>query len=229
MGLISRVSSRTYRDAMNRIFGKKDKTPAPTLGDAVERLDGRVSSLDKKIEMLDKELLKYKQQVQKMRPGPGKNMVKQKAMRILKQKKAYEQQRDSVQQQSFNMDQTSYAIQSMKDTQQTLVAMKAGAKEMKKEFKKMDIGKVEDIQDELEDMMEEANEIQEVLGRSYGVPEIDEDDLEAELDALGDEMLLDDDTSYLDTNPTMPEIPSTTPGNTNSNTEVDEFGLPITN
>ena len=60
------------------------------------------------------------------------------------------------------MDQTNYAIQSMKDTQQTLAAMKAGAKEMKKEFKKMDIGKVEDIQDELEDMMEEANEIQAV-------------------------------------------------------------------
>lgn len=28
-------------------------------------------------------------------------------------------------------------------------------------------------------MMEDANEIQEVLGRSYGTPEIDEDDLEA--------------------------------------------------
>ena len=67
------------------------------------------------------------------------------------------------------------------------------------------------------------------MGRSYGVPEIDEDDLEAELDALGDEMLLDDDQSYLDTDPTMPEIPSTTPGNANGNTEVDEFGLPITN
>merc|ERR1711944_372164 len=132
------------------------------------------------------------------------------------------------------MDQTNYAIQSMKDTQQTLSAMKAGAKEMKKEFKKMDIGKVEDIQDELEDMMEEANEIQEVLGRSYGVPEIDEDDLEAELDALGDEMLLDDDTTYLDSADTtnMPAIPTTTPGTTDANkpiAETDEFGLPTIN
>merc|ERR1712228_198064 len=104
---------------------------------------------------------------------------------------------------------------------------------MKKEFKKMDIGKVEDIQDELEDMMEEANEIQEVLGRSYGMPEIDEDDLEAELDALGDEMLMDDDTTYLDSADTtnMPAIPTTTPGQDANNpiAETDEFGLPTIN
>lgn len=37
----------------------------------------------------------------------------------------------------------------------------------------------QNIQDELEDMMEDANEIQEALSRSYGTPEIDDDDLEA--------------------------------------------------
>jgi len=36
-----------------------------------------------------------------------------------------------------------------------------------------------DLQDQLEDMMEEANEVQDALSRSYGTPEIDEDDLEA--------------------------------------------------
>lgn len=35
------------------------------------------------------------------------------------------------------------------------------------------------VQDDLEDMMEDANEIQESLSRSYGTPEIDEDDLAA--------------------------------------------------
>lgn len=37
----------------------------------------------------------------------------------------------------------------------------------------------QDLQDQLEDMMEDANEVQEALSRSYGVPDIDEDDLEA--------------------------------------------------
>lgn len=38
---------------------------------------------------------------------------------------------------------------------------------------------IQDLQDQLEDMMEDAGEIQEALGRNYGTPEIDEDDLEA--------------------------------------------------
>ena len=58
----------------------------------------------------------------------------------------------------------------------------------------------QDLQDDLADMLEDANEVQEVLGRSYGMPEIDEDALEAELDALGDDIALDDDTSYLGKN-----------------------------
>ena len=38
---------------------------------------------------------------------------------------------------------------------------------------------IQDLQDQLEDMMEDANEIQEAMSRSYGTPDIDEDDLEA--------------------------------------------------
>jgi len=37
----------------------------------------------------------------------------------------------------------------------------------------------QDLQDQLEDMMEDANDIQEAMSRSYGTPDIDEDDLEA--------------------------------------------------
>lgn len=36
------------------------------------------------------------------------------------------------------------------------------------------------MQDEMEDLMEQANEVQEALGRTYGLPDsIDEADLEA--------------------------------------------------
>ena len=79
---------------------------------------------------------------------------------------------------------------------------------MKKEFKNINIDQIEDMQDELGDMMEEANEIQESLGRSYGMPEVDEDDLEAELDALGEDFALDEDTSYLDDAISAPSVPS---------------------
>lgn len=69
----------------------------------------------------------------------------------------------------------------------------------------------QDIQDDMADMLEQADEVQDALGRPYGVPDIDEDELNAELDALGDEIALDDDTSYLDEINT-PSAPSREPG-----------------
>lgn len=64
-------------------------------------------------------------------------------------------------------------------------------------------------------------------GRQYGMPDIDDADLEAELDALGDELLFDDDMSYLDE---AAEAPTNAPGTSAkedpSSTQLDEFGLP---
>uniref|UniRef100_A0A8C3J5S3 Charged multivesicular body protein 5 n=2 Tax=Neoaves TaxID=3078114 RepID=A0A8C3J5S3_9CHAR len=200
---------------MNRFFGKaKPKAPPPSLTDCIGTVDSRAESIDKKIARLDAELVKYKDQMKKMREGPAKNTVKQKALRVLKQKRMYEQQRDNLSQQSFNMEQANYTIQALKDTKTTVDAMKLGVKEMKKAYKQVKIDQIEDIQDQLEDMMEEANEVQEALSRSYGTPEIDEDDLEAELDALGDELLADEDNSYLDEAASAPAIPEVIPTDT---------------
>ena len=126
------------------------------------------------------------------------------------------------------MEQANYTIQSLKDTETTVDAMKLGVKEMKKAYKQVKIDQIEDLQDQLEDMMEDANEIQEALSRSYGTPEIDEDDLEAELDALGDELLADKDSSYLDEAAAAPAIPEGVPTDTKDKDGVlvGEFGLP---
>merc|ERR1711942_238974 len=216
---------------MNRLFGRgKPKGPGPNLGDCIANVDSRADSIEKKVGALDKELVKYKDQMKKMREGPGKNAVKQKALRVLKQKKMYEGQLENLRTQSFNMEQTNYTTQMLKDTKTTVDAMKVGVKEMKKEFKNINIDQVEDLQDELSDMMEDANEIQEVMGRQYGMPDLDEDELEAELDALGDDLLLDDDTSFLDDAVTAPSIPISEPGGESSKVQdgvlLDEFGLP---
>ena len=70
-------------------------------------------------------------------------MVKQKALRVLKQKKLYEGQLEGLQNQSFNMEQANLGPQQLEDTKTTVDAMKLGVKEMKKEYKKVDIGKIE--------------------------------------------------------------------------------------
>jgi len=164
-----------------------------------------------------------------MREGPSKNMVKQKALRVLKQKRMYENQKGQLDQQAFNMDQSNYALQGMKDNQVTVAAMKEGLKSMQKEYKKMDIGKIEDLQDQMEDMLDMNNEIQEAMSRQYDTPDIDEADLEAELAALGDELDLGEtDSSYLDEALAAPGVPTTKPQSNRvaEGLEVDEFGLP---
>lgn len=128
------------------------------------------------------------------------------------------------------MEQANYATQTLKDTHATITAMKDGVTQMKKEFKKINIDQIEDVNDELADMLEQADEVQDALGRQYGVPEIDDDELAAELDALGDEIALDNDTSYLDDVTKLPAAPDKEPGADSMKNKdgipVDEYGLP---
>lgn len=202
---------------------------------AIPKVDARADGIDEKVRKLETELKKYKDQMSKMREGPAKNSVKQKALRVLKQKRQYETQLENLRNQSFNMEQANYTVSTLKDTQATVAAMKDSANVMKKEFKKINIDQIDDLQDEMADFMDQANEIQEALGQTYNTPEIDEDELQAELDALGDEIALDDDTSYLDDVVKAPAAPDAIPGadsvlapgtKNKDGILVDEFGLP---
>merc|ERR1719392_475812 len=119
-----------------------------------------------------------------MKPGPAKQQVQKRAMAILKQKKMYEQHKNNTMNQQFNLDQISFAQETLKETQQTVTAMKDANKQLKKEFKNINISQVEDMQDDMADLLEQAEEVQEAMGRSYNTDDIDEADLEAELAAL---------------------------------------------
>jgi charged multivesicular body protein 5 len=125
-----------------------------------------------------------------MRDGPGKNAIKQKAIKVLQQRKMYEGQKDQLQQQSWNMEQAGMMQDNLKNTMATVDAMKTTQKELRKQYGKVDIDKIEKMQDEMADLMDMGNDIQESISRSYDVPEdVDEAELDAELEALGEEDL----------------------------------------
>ncbi|KAJ1719312.1 Vacuolar protein-sorting-associated protein 60 [Coemansia erecta] len=195
---------------MNRIFGmSKAKAPKPTMEDAIASTDKRVTDVETKIKKLEGELTRYRDQLGKMRDGPGKNTVKQRALRVLQQKKMYESQRDQLMQQSFNMESTVFATENIRNTMSSVQAMQDANKAMKKQYKNVDIDQIYDIQDEMAELLEQANEVQELMGRNYSLPDdIDELDLEAELDALGDDLDFQEEVpSYLnDTMPAMPDL-----------------------
>jgi len=214
---------------MNRILGSsKPKAPPPSMSDAISNVDARGETMEKKVGKLDAELVKLRDQMKTMREGPSKNMLKQKALRVLKQKRQYEGQMDALRNQAFNMEQSNFAIQSMKDNQVTVAAMQSGLKSFRQEQKKIDIDKIEALQDDMAEMLDINNEIQDAFSRQYDTPDIDEAELEAELDLLGSE--LGEDTSYLDEALKTPTVPSREPGAKGDAKDagvlVDEFGLP---
>ncbi|KAI0042255.1 vacuolar protein sorting-associated protein 60 [Auriscalpium vulgare] len=171
---------------MNRIFGSSSsKKPKPSLTDAIASTDARAGTIEVKIKKLDGELGRYKEQMSKLRNGPGKDAIQQRALRVLKQKRMYEAQLAQLNQQAFNIESAALATENLRNTMATVDAMKQANKELRKQYGKIDVDKIESMHFEMEDLLEQANEIQETLGRSYAVPdEVDEADLEAELDAL---------------------------------------------
>eukprot|EP01018_Ginkgo_biloba_P017951 Gb_17303 [translate_table: standard] len=91
--------------------------------------------------------------------------------------------------QTFNLEQVSFAADGIRDAQQMMAAMKLANKELKGTLKTVKIDDIEKMQDEMMDLMSTGSEIQESLGRSYIVPDdIDEDELMGELDALEADM-----------------------------------------
>lgn len=109
-------------------------------------------------------------------------------------------------------------MDSLRTTADTVKTMESTAQHMRQAMKDIDVDKVEvgrwrgvpkrpapwrgadplslwrsqDLHDQLSDLMFDAEEVQEVMGRSYGVPEaVDEDDLMAELGGLEDEVALE--------------------------------------
>eukprot|EP00244_Chara_vulgaris_P002920 TRINITY_DN15181_c0_g1_i1.p1 TRINITY_DN15181_c0_g1~~TRINITY_DN15181_c0_g1_i1.p1 ORF type:complete len:237 (+),score=54.31 TRINITY_DN15181_c0_g1_i1:300-1010(+) len=227
---------------MRRVFGvKKDKPPPVTVDDATENINKRGDVLTEKIKKLDAELLGFKKQLASAKSPQAKMAIQNRAMRVLKMKKMYEGQRDSLYDQAFNLEQVAFATQGMKDSLQTMEAMKSANKELQGQYKHMKIEDVERMQDDMVDLLDYSNEVQEALGRSYSVPDdIDEDELLGELEALEADMDAEIESSavpsYLAPEPEveLPAAPTGVPAGPSGSSSialqqpqaVDEHGLP---
>ncbi|KAI3629027.1 hypothetical protein CBS9595_000099 [Malassezia furfur] len=173
---------------MYRLLGLSQNKPKPDLQQAIASTDARAEATQVKISRLDAELGRYRDQMKRMRDGPGKSAVQQRAMRVLKQKRMYEAQIEQLTQQSYNMEQSMMTTENLRNTMATVDAMQQANKQLRKTYGNLDIDKIERIQDDMEDLLEQSNALQETMSRSYGVPDdIDETELEAELEALEEE------------------------------------------
>jgi charged multivesicular body protein 5 len=216
---------------MRRLFGSEKKVVGPSLDETSQRLGDRANVMDKKIEQIDLELGKIRTQLKQTKSKPVQDRLKQRAIQLLRQRKTYEKQRNNMYGQQFNLEQAVFTTNTIKDSVDTVNAMKSAAKTMKMQMK--DIGSIDrvyDVMDDMADLMADSNELQDIMSRSYDTPDfMDDDELLGELDALEDDMLTDTSASYLD-DLTVPSQPTSqakrVPANTNSDRDLErELGL----
>lgn len=147
--------------------------------------------LDRKIARIDGDLRKYRDAMKSMRPGPSLEQAKKRAMVAMKQKKQLEAQRDKIVDNVMRLDEARYTTSAMQDQAEMVKALKVASKEMKiqmKKTKELDVDHVHDIMDELQDQRDQFEELQMAMS-SYDVPvEIDDAELMAEMDLLGEEV-----------------------------------------
>merc|ERR1712013_835274 len=176
-----------------------------------------MGELDKKIMRLERQIVELKKKMNKQR-GAAKNSTKQKALKLLKQKKQYEKQRDRMYGQQMNIDNAKYAAQSVKDNADMVTAMKSAAVTLKSQMQEVNIDEVEDLQEDWMELQEDADEINDILGEAWNGDDYDEDDLLGELDDL--DMAEDEAPDYM-------MAAANKNDQKDENAEVDDLGLPV--
>jgi len=172
------------------IFGKKDKGATPE--ETIQKLKDSEEMLMKKSEYLEAQIEK---ELKTAKMHGTKN--KRQALLALKKKKRFEQQLQQIDGTLTTLEFQREALQNARANADILKTMQSGAKAMKTVHKDLDLDKVEDVMDEIEDQQQIAGEISDAISRpiaGYGM-EHDEDDLLAELEEMEqeglDEQLLD--------------------------------------
>jgi len=130
------------------------------------------------------------------------------AMICMKRKKMYEAEVQKIQGAQMTLESQAMALESSAMNQQTIEAMKAGAKAM--EASRAGIGDADDVAEVMDNIQEEmqvSDEISEQISQPVFGTEIDEDEFEAEMAALEEDMMIAETPEPLPAAPSLPEVP----------------------
>ena len=165
-----------------------------SMDQAQQALSGRVSQLETQISQINFQLTALNKRIKATKSSLGQRPLRQQALKLINKRKQLESMRDSIDSQSWTMQQAQMTNDNLQNTMITINALKQTNKSLKSQYGKIDLEKLQDMQDEMIDLIEQGNELQDVLAtnNNIGVGDIDDiDDLEldAELDALAEEDL----------------------------------------
>ncbi|KAG4302011.1 hypothetical protein PCK1_001686 [Pneumocystis canis] len=165
---------------MNRLFGLKTRIPIhKKLNDVT---DERIEKCEKKLYECEIALKKLGQL--RNNKNVENTGLKLKAQMLLRQRKIYQEQLEMLQGQQMNIEQIAWTTEQVKMSQEIMTTMKHAEKELKQY--PLQLNKIEQLHNTIEDSLIQVDEIQRTLARPYNMNEFDEFELDAELDALGE-------------------------------------------
>ncbi|KAH7816856.1 Vacuolar protein sorting 60B (Vps60B) [Monocercomonoides exilis] len=177
---------------MMKFFGKSTPKETKSLGEITAGLSQRESYLEAEIEKKNKCINDIKVKMQQTNSQQLKAQLKNQALPLLKQRKTLESQLNALRTQNMTISSVQYSTESAQAAAETMSALKVAQKEMEKQFKSFSPDKMEKMLDKMSGMLERTEEINEIIGRSYDTDVfVDESELDAELEMMGDELLMD--------------------------------------
>ncbi|QLQ80258.1 hypothetical protein HG537_0D02590 [Torulaspora globosa] len=186
---------------MDRIFGYGNRKSheqmlqesGKAMNQAQQGLQERVSQLDTQISQLNFQMQALQKKISNSRSAAGQRPLRQQALKLLTKRKKLEQMRDSLDSQLWSMTQAQMTSDNLKNTMVTVNALKQTNKALKAQYGKINLDKLQDMQDEMADLIEQGDELQQMLAMNSvngDIEDIDESELDAELDALAEEQLM---------------------------------------
>ena len=194
---------------MNRIFGYgKRKThdqllreSSQAMTQAQQGLQTKISQLDTQITQINMQLQTIQRKLNATRSVAGKKPLRSQALKLLNKRKRLEQMRESLDNQDWSMQQAQMMSDTLQNTMLSVNALTQSNKALRAQYGKINVEKLEDMQDEMAELLEKGEELQSALHLNADFADVDdisESELDAELEALaeggdddGDEELLE--------------------------------------
>ncbi len=169
------------------------------------------STIDQSLDTIDDLVAKKMQHMQKARNA--EKLAREckhsgdpkRAISYMKQKQIHDQQAKAYDGMISNMEKTSLALDSVATATQVASTMKEATTQMKYQLKKVDVGSIETIADDLDESIRDAKDLSDALSRPMGGGgEVEDDEILAEMDSWSEVQL---GTPVPATVPPVPPIP----------------------
>jgi len=170
---------------LGRMFGGKKKEVGEDPQTAIQKLRETEEMLNKKSEFLEK---KIGEELQTAKKHGTKN--KRAALQALKRKKRYEKNLAQIDGTLSTIELQREALENASTNTEVLKAMHTASQSLKRAHQDLDVDKIADLMDDIQEQQDVANEISEAISNPVGFgADIDEDELLNELDELEQEEL----------------------------------------